>query len=269
VEWSLVPQATTKQMFSHAIVRPPGRNFADGLTTFKGGPPDYKKALAQHDAYCAALKHCGLELLRLASDLAYPDSTFVEDVAIVTDRFAILTRPGAETRLGEVAGIREPLKQFFREIHEISAPGTLDGGDVCQAGSRFFIGISQRTNEQGAKQLAAFLAQCGYASSLIDIRSLKGILHLKSGLASLSDDLLVAIEELAALPELSGYQIVRVSPEESYAANCIHVNGHVLLPTGFSQLTRELAKHGFEPLEIDVSEFRKMDGGLSCLSLRF
>ena len=151
-------------MFKRAIVRRPGRNFAEGLTTFRGAPPDLNRAVEQHQAYCAALARCGLEVLVLEPDLVYPDSTFVEDVAILTGDLAVLTRPGADSRLGEIEGIREPLSRYFPEIHEIAAPGTLDGGDVCQAGKHFFIGVSQRTNEEGAKQLAAFLAQGGYTS---------------------------------------------------------------------------------------------------------
>ena len=256
-------------MFTHAIVRPPGPNFADGLTTFKGEPPDFHKALAQHEAYCAALERCGLELVRLRADPKYPDSTFVEDVAVVTNRLAILTRPGAATRAGEVESMREPLQRFFPAIHRISAPGTLDGGDVCQAGNRFFIGISQRTNEEGATQLASFLGKAGYASSLIDIRGMKGILHLKSGLASLANDQLVASRDLADVHDFREYGILRVAPEEAYAANCVRVNRHVLIPAGFPRLSDQLANRGFQPLELDTSEFRKMDGGLSYLSLRF
>jgi len=256
-------------MFTHAIVRPPGLNFADGLTTFKGEPPDFHKALAQHEAYCAALERCGLELVRLRADPKYPDSTFVEDVAVVTNRLAILTRPGAATRAGEVESMREPLQRFFPAIHRISAPGTLDGGDVCQAGGRFFIGISQRTNEEGAVQVASFLREAGYASSLIDIRNLKSLLHLKSGLAWLVENQLVVVDELLAIPALRGYQVIRAAPEEAYAANCVSVNHHVLIPAGFPQLREQLANRGLNPLEADTSEFRKMDGGLSCLSLRF
>lgn len=151
-------------MFKRAIVRRPGRNFAEGLTTFRGAPPDLNRAVEQHQAYCAALARCGLEVLVLEPDLVYPDSTFVEDVAILTGDLAVLTRPGADSRLGEIEGVREPLSNYFPEIREIAAPGTLDGGDVCQAGKHFFIGVSQRTNEEGAKQLAAFLAQGGYTS---------------------------------------------------------------------------------------------------------
>ena len=206
-------------MFKHAIVRRPGKNFADGLASFKGAPPDYENALGQHDAYCAALERCGLAVVRLEPDLEHPDSTFVEDVAVLAQNSAIIARPGARSREREVDGIREPLKKFFQTIHEIEAPGTLDGGDICEAEKHFFIGVSRRTNEGGAKQLAAFLARDGYTSSLVDIRAMKSILHLKSGVACVDDRQLVVMEELAAREEFRGYELIRVAPGENYAAN--------------------------------------------------
>ncbi len=256
-------------MFKRAIVRPPANNFADGLTTSVLGEPDLPLALLQHEAYCRALEDCGLELVRLPVDVDHPDSTFVEDTAILTGRSAILTRPGAPTRLGEVSSIRDTVERFYTLVHEITAPGTLDGGDICEAGSHFFIGISHRTNEQGARQLAEFLAADGFTSSLVDIRQVSSILHLKSGISCLDNNDLIVMDELANREELSGYNLIRVSPEESYACNCVLVNDRVLMPSGFPRLFEDLTRRGYVPLPLDMSEFRKMDGGLSCLSLRF
>jgi len=256
-------------LFRHAIVRIPSENFADGLTSAELGQPDVSVALRQHAAYCRALEDCGLELVRLAPDLEYPDSTFVEDTTVLTSQSAILTQPGAATRLGEVARIREVIQRFYSSIHETEAPGTLDGGDVCEAGTHFFIGLSHRTNEEGARQLSRFLAADGFTSSHIDIRGLRSILHLKSGIAYLDKRNLVVMAELAGGEEFSGYNLIRVSAEESYACNCVLVNDRVLIPQGFPRLQEELAGRGYDPLPLDMSEFRKMDGGLSCLSLRF
>jgi len=250
-------------------VRTPGENFSDGLTTSDLGQPDSSKVLAQHEAYCNALEQCGLDLVRLGADLEHPDSTFVEDTAVLTAKSALLARPGAASRLGEVAGIRETVERFYSTIHEIESPGTLDGGDICEAGSHFFIGISHRTNEEGAGQLVEFLAADGYTSSTVDIRNMTSILHLKSGIAYLDNNDLVVMEELAGRKEFAGYNLVRVPAEESYACNCVLVNDRVLLPSGFPQLNAALTGLGYKPLFIDMSEFRKMDGGLSCLSLRF
>ncbi|HEY4739223.1 MAG TPA: arginine deiminase family protein [Candidatus Acidoferrales bacterium] len=256
-------------LFTRAIVRRPGENFAEGLTSFKGEPPDYVKAIEQHEAYCAALEQCGLEVVRLAADLAHPDSTFVEDVAVLTRDTAILTRPGAKSREGEVDGIRDALGEFFQTVHEIEAPGTLDGGDICEAGKHFFIGVSRRTNEEGAGQLAAFLAHQGFTTSFVDMRAMKSILHLKSGIAWVGDGKLVVVDELAGREEFREYELIRVAAVESYAANCVRVNDFVLIPAGFPVIANDLIARGFKVLALEVSEFQKMDGGLSCLSLRF
>lgn len=256
-------------MFRHAIVRPPAENFADGLTTVDFGKPDNALTLAQHDAYCAALELCGLELHRLPADSVHPDSTFVEDTAVLTSHSAILCRPGAPSRLGEVAGVRAVIQEFYPTLHEIRAPGTVDGGDICEAGRHFFIGISHRTNEEGARQLAEMLARDRYPSTAVDVRGMRSILHLKSGIAYLDKDQLVVMEEMAGREEFLGYERIVATPDESYACNCVLVNDHVLVPAGYPRLIGELERRGYNPLPLNMSEFRKMDGGLSCLSLRF
>jgi dimethylargininase len=255
-------------MFTHAIVRTPAENFAAGLTTAGLGAPDYQTALAQHRAYCQALKECGLALTVLPPDPRYPDSTFVEDAAVVTHRCAILTHPGAESRRGEVEGVRDALSEFYDCYYEITPPGTLDGGDVCEAGGHFFIGLSERTNEAGARQLAGFLQQEGYTASAVPATGIPGLLHLKSGIAYLGEGTLVAIEAFASLPAFQDYRVMRVSPEEAYAANCLRVNDRVLFAHGFPRLRQAIEDLGYETLALDMSEFQKMDGGLSCLSLR-
>jgi dimethylargininase len=252
----------------YAIVRPPGDNFAEGLTSSNLGTPDFALSLAQHEAYCAALEDCGLELLRLPPDLKHPDSTFVEDTAVLTRHSAILARPGAISRLGEVAGVRDYIQHHYLAVREIQPPGTLDGGDVCEAGSHFFIGVSYRTNEEGARQLAQYLAADGYTSSTVDIRD-GSILHLKSGIACLENRDLLVMDELAERTEFAGYSLVSMPADESYACNCVLVNQHVLLAAGFDFVKSELERRGYKTLALDMSEFRKMDGGLSCLSLRF
>jgi dimethylargininase len=255
--------------FQHAITRTPGANFADGLTTADLGVPDYERVLAQHAAYCAALRACGLELHQLEADLRYPDSTFVEDAAVLTAHTAILTHPGAASRKGEVAAIEPAIARFYTRIRRILAPGTLDGGDICEAGSHFFIGLSERTNEEGARQLAEFLAEDGFTASCVSARGIPNILHLKSGISYLGDNNLVLIDAFAERPEFAGYNILRVSPEENYAANCVRVNQHVLMPSGYPRLQSAIEALGYAVMPLDMSEYEKMDGGLSCLSLRF
>ena len=256
-------------MFRNAIVRLPGANFAEGLTTVDLGAPEFVKVQAQHAAYCDALVECGLAVTTLEANLTFPDSTFVEDTAVLTPRGAILMRPGAASRTGEVDAMRPSLERFYSSFQAIVAPGTVDGGDICEAGNHFFIGISHRTNEEGARQFAAHLASLGYTSSTIDVRSMTSILHLKSGIAYIEENTLVVMEEMADKPQFVEFSLIRVAAEESYAANCVRVNDRVLVADGFPRITSELSARGFNPLILDMSEFRKMDGGLSCLSLRF
>lgn len=256
-------------MFTKAIVRIPAANFADGLTTVDMGIPDYDKTIKQHQAYCEALKLCGLALTHLDADPAHPDSTFVEDVAILTKHGAILTLPGAESRAGEVENIKNAVLKFYPECTEISSPGTLDGGDICEAGDHFIIGISLRTNLAGANQLASWLATHGYTSDFVDICEVPGILHLKSGISYIGDNRMVVIDALAKHPAFERFELIRVEAEEDYAANCVRVNEHVLMASGFPLLQNTLENLGYLIIALDMSEYQKMDGGLSCLSLRF
>jgi len=256
-------------LFRNAIVRIPGTNFAEGLTTVDLGVPCYETAVQQHSRYSKALKECGLTITTLDADLRYPDSTFVEDTAVLTQRGAILTRPGVPSREGEVAAIRDTIGSFFPAVLEIDAPGTLDGGDICEAEDHFFLGLSHRTNEEGVRELAAHLAAQGYTSAVIDVRGMTSILHLKSGISYIGNNTMVVMEEMAGNELFRKYDLIRVSAKESYAANCIRVNERVLVAAGYPKLIGELADRGFHPLVLEMSEFQKMDGGLSCLSLRF
>jgi dimethylargininase len=256
-------------LFRRAIVRPPGSNFAAGLTTMDLGAPDYGRALAQHAAYCDALERCGLTLTRLPEDTRHPDSTFVEDTAVLLPGRAVLTRPGASSRAGEVAAIQAAVSAFHPRLSGITAPGTLDGGDVCETDDRFLIGISRRTNEEGARQLAAILAEEGFTSERIDIRTIEGILHLKSGLSYVGEGRAIAIGALARHRALKGYEVIEVEAAESYSANCLRVNDRILIAGGHPMLAAALRRLGYDLISLDMAEFQKMDGGLSCLSLRF
>jgi len=256
-------------VFTQAIVRPPAPNFFEGLTTSALGTPDYRRALHQHDAYCAALERCGLTVTKLEPNERYPDSCFVEDAAILTGRGAVLTRPGAASRVGEIEGVRGALAQFFPSLREIGPPGTLDGGDICEVGNHFFIGLSRRTNEEGARQLAAILAALGYTSNVVDIKGVDGILHLKSAVAYPGGNRLVITEAIADRGEFAAYELVKVNRGDEYAANCLRVNHHVLVAAGFSNFEKKLGEFGYQTISLEMSEFQKMDGGLSCLSLRF
>jgi dimethylargininase len=255
--------------FTRALLREPGENFAAGITTSAEGAPLLARALEQHRRYAAALAACGLKTTTLPADPRYPDGTFVEDTAIVTAKGAIVTRPGAASRAGETEVIAAALGQHYGRLAHITAPGTVDGGDICETDTGVLIGITARTNEQGARQLAGLLGDLGYAATLVDIRAVPGLLHLKTGISYLGDGRLAVAAGLPRLPAFAPYEPVTVTAEESYAANCIRVNERVLVAAGYPRFADELVRLGYEPLPLEMSEFRKMDGGLSCLSLRF
>ena len=254
------------KIFKQAIVKRPGRSLDQGLTTSGLGKPVYEKALAQHDAYIAALQSCGLAVTVLEADDRFPDSVFVEDTAVVCEKTAVITRPGALSRRGEEKAAAEALRRFYNRPENIIAPGTLEGGDVFMADDRFFVGVSGRTNEEGIRQLSVILGRHGYSTTSVPLR---GVLHLKTGLAYIENNRLLACGEFLDHPLLSGFEIIPVAPSEAYAANSVWVNGRVLVPAGFEKTRNVIERLGYEVLSVDVSEFRKLDGGLSCLSLRF
>jgi dimethylargininase len=255
--------------FTRALLRKPGRNFADGITVSSEGAPSYEAALAQHAGYLAALESIGLRTRVLDADEGFPDGTFVEDTAIATRHGVIITRPGAAARLGEPAAVAAALAADFATLAHIVSPGTVDGGDICETETGVLIGVSHRTNAQGARQLAAWLASQGIASSILDIRGCAGLLHLKSGISYLGDGRLAMAPGLPDDPAFRAYERVTLAPEERYAANCVRVNDHVLVAQGYPRFVDTLVSLGYRPLTLPMSEFRKMDGGLSCLSIRY
>jgi len=254
---------------TRAIVRPPGENFAAALTTSSLGSPDLDLARLQHEQYCAALESCGVSVIRLPPDGRFADSTFVEDTAVLTHASSIITRPGAPSRQGEVESVREELKKHFPDFRQIAAPGTVDGGDVCEADGHFLIGVSARTNQEGARQLSEILAAEGYSAECIDIREMPGLLHLKSGLSYLGDRRFLVARALSGDAAISGYETVVVEDRDAYAANCVRLDRFLLMASGYERVEEAVRHSGLRIITLDTSEFRKVDGGLSCLSLRF
>jgi len=253
-------------MFTKAIVRKPCKNMIKGLTSAGLGIPDYETALLQHERYSQVLKNCGLHVLVLEADENYPDSTFVEDTALLTPHCAIVTNPGVPSRKNETIEIKEIIKRFYSQIEFIEDSGTVEGGDVMMVGSHFYIGLSQRTNEEGAKQVIKILNDYGMSGSIV---TLEKVLHLKTGLAYLENNYLVAAGEFLSKPEFQNFKLLKIDDDENYAANCIWVNDQVLVPNNFPKAKKTIEENGYTTIEVDVSEFRKLDGGLSCLSLRF
>ena len=252
-------------MFKYAITRTPAETFDRGITTASLGKPSYELALSQHRAYVKALKSIGLEVIELDPQPAYPDGQFVEDTAVITPDVAVITRPGAKSRQGEQKSIAAVLSPY-RRLEYIQVPGTLDGGDVLMIGSHFFIGISQRTNMQGAQQLGTILEK--YNNSWTTLPVGAG-LHLKSSVNGVADNTLLVTRNFASHTALKGYDKIIVDPAEVYAANTLRVNGHLIVPRGFPDTLKKLSRLRHKIIELDVSEMQKMDGGLTCLSLRF
>jgi dimethylargininase len=251
-------------MFTHAITRLPGKNFADGLTTSTLGRPSYPLILQQHEAYRRALQDLGLEVILLPAEPSFPDAYFVEDPAIVTPKIAVITRPGAPSRQGEELTLEPILKQFRPVVH-IDSPGTVEGGDILMVGNHFFIGLSDRTNKEGAKQLARILEEAGHTAETVPMAA---GLHLKSGVNWVGKNTLLVTNALADHPAFSGYGKILVDPDEEYAANTLWVNDALLTPKGFPKTFAKLTRLGVRVIELDVSEVQKMDGGLTCTSLR-
>jgi len=253
-------------MFKNAIVRKPCPALAKGLSSASLGKPDYNKALIQHEAYVETLLQCGLNVRVLEPDPEFPDSTFVEDVALCTPACAILTNPGAPSRNGETVAMKPVLQSFFSKVESIEYPGTLDAGDVMMVGSHYYIGISERTNPVGAAQLIRILEKHGMSASVVPLFEM---LHLKSGLSYLEQNHLLVSGEFIKNPAFADFQRIEVDPQESYAANSLWINSTVLIPAGFPSTLKKIQKAGYDTKVLNLSEFQKLDGGLSCLSLRF
>ena len=256
-------------MFKHAIVRTPCPKVCDGITSSPElGKPVYEKALEQHAKYIEALRACGVEVITLPPMEEYPDSCFVEDVAVVNEKCALITNPGAETRKGETAGIVSAIKEFYtdEQIGYIKAPGTLEGGDVMKCGDTYYVGLSARTNAEGFRQFSEFFGEYGFTSVAV---SLSEMLHLKTGVNYLENNRLLVFGEFTDKEEFADYEKIVVPEDEAYAANCVWMNGTVLVPEGYAKVKKAVEDAGYSVITVDTSEFRKIDGGLSCLSLRF
>ena len=255
--------------FNNVIVRRPCRAICEGITSAPElGKPIYEKALQQHDTYIEALKQCGVEVTVLEADERYPDSCFVEDPALITRKCAIITNPGAASRNGEKNEIIGAVKKFFPEdkIEYIKDPGTLEGVDVMMVGDTFYVGLSARTNAEGIRQLTEILNKYGLECIQVPLEK---VLHLKTGVNYIENNNMLVSGEFIEKPEFEKYNKIVIPEDEAYAANCIWVNDTVIVPEGYPAVLKAVQDAGYKTLLVDTSEFRKIDGGLSCLSLRF
>ncbi len=250
--------------FTHAIVRIP-TDTTSGLTTANLGVPDQAKTQAQFQAYVAVLRQLGLQVTVLPALQGFADAHYVEDTAVVMPECAVITHPGAPSRRGEVASIASVLGDF-RSLHRMSEQAQMDGGDVLMVEKQFFIGLTNRTNEAGIKEFASFVEPYGYRVTSIEVAA---GLHLKSIVNYVGKNTLTVNADGARHPAFANFSHIVLQPEEEYAGNTLLINEHLITPSGFPNTLAQLEKLGLPITQIDTSEFRKMDGGLTCLSLRF
>ncbi len=233
------------------------------LTHFPRVPIDVELARAQHHAYEQALRESGYVVQQLDAGNDMPDSVFIEDIAVVFDELAIITRPGAASRRAEIPAVADALGPL-RRLHTIDPPGTLDGGDVLVVGRRVFVGCSTRTNADAIDQMRRLLTPFGYRVCEVAVR---GCLHLKSAVTALSDDLLLANAGWIDKAAFGGLPFVDVDLHEPMAANALRLSDRIIYPTMFPRTAERIAQRGFRLHAVDASELAKAEGAVTCCSL--
>jgi dimethylargininase len=233
------------------------------LTHLPRVPIDVDVARAQHRAYELALRDAGYTVQQLDAGDDMPDSVFIEDVAVVFDELAIITRPGATSRRAEIPAVSDALGRL-RRLHTIEPPGTLDGGDVLVVGRRVFVGCTTRTNADAIDQMRRALAPSGYTVCEVAVG---GCLHLKSAVTALADDLLLANPEWIDGAAFGGVSFVEIDPREPMAANALRLSDRIIYPTTFPRSAERIARRGFRLETVDAGELAKAEGGVTCCSL--
>lgn len=245
----------------HAWVRPPSQDFAQALSEHpEANSISFQKALKQHTAYCEALQTVGLTIEVLEPLDAFPDSVFIEDNALILEGQAILCSMKEHTRQGETDFLAKSFQSRL-PVRQLKPPVFIDGGDILQTEDTVFVGQSQRTNPEALEALQSLTSK-----QVIPVQVKKG-LHLKTSVSALGENLLVINPSHIETEPFCEFEWIEVEEEEAYAANCLTVENHVILPAGFPKLEQRIQKHGFSTLPVEMSEFQKADGGVTCLSL--
>ena len=253
--------------FTYAITRRPARSVVDGLRALDTGSPNYELMLSHHVDYVAALREAGASVTELEPLEDFPDSVFVEDSALCLPEGAVLMKPGAPSRFGEVSEIEPVLNDFFSEVRSISGNGTIEAGDILVTPREVLVGRSARTNRLGIVELREILK--GWNYNLRDISVPNGVLHFKSDCSLLDANTVLSTKRLAASKCFDNYDVILTHEGEEAAANAIRYNDYVIMAAGFPKTAKLLADFGYNVKEIGNSECAKIDGGMSCLSLRF
>ncbi len=247
----------------HAIVRSPPSTFKNCISSHPlHNQLNLTLAQEQHREYCRVLSELGLDLIELPVDETHPDSCFVEDTAVIFREKAIVTRMAKESRRGEGISIEEILRNY-KHLTRIKAPGTIEGGDVVHLPTSLIIGLTERTNLEGVSQTSEFL------KAQIEVIEDSAIIHLKSYVTFIDDDTIVVTERFAKHAVLNKFKKLVIPVDEEYAANTLTINNHVLVSSRHPKSIQMLKDAGFEVLSVDMSEFEKCEGAITCLSLIF
>ncbi len=252
--------------FSRAITRRPAATIAGGLRAKDIGNPDFEGMMAAHKAYVAALKSTGAEVIELDPLDAFPDAQFVEDTALCLPQGAVLMRPGAPSRMGEVAEMAPNLRACYETVLEINGPGHIEGGDILVTGREILVGRSDRTDAEGVAELSKITS--AWSHKLREVFTPEGVLHFKTDCSLMDAETILSTRRLDASGCFEGYRVLHVADGEEAAANAIRFNNLVLMAAGFSRTADMLDREGYEIVEIDNTDCAKLDGGMSCLSLR-
>lgn len=253
--------------FSHAICRKPSRSIIDGLRAVDTGTPDFAVFEQHHADYVSALGTTGADITILDPLEAFPDAVFVEDAALCLQEGAVIMRPGAPTRLGEAAKIAPHLEQLYGEVLRIEGNGFIEGGDILTTEREILIGLSARTDEAGVAEFTRLVGHWGYKVRVVDTPS--DVLHFKTDCSLLDEETILTTRRLDASGCFEGYKIIHTAEGEEACANAIRFNNLVVMPAGFPRTLDTLVSAGYEMCEVGNSEAAKLDGGMSCLSLRF
>jgi dimethylargininase len=258
--------AARSYSFTHAITRAPGASIAQGLRDVDTGAPDPGLFQAHHAAYIAALRATGAQVTELVALDDFPDGVFVEDTALCLPEIAIILRPGAPSRLGEAAAMTPTLRHHFGEIAAVEH-GFIEGGDILVTEREILVGRSARTDAAGIAELTRHVTHWGH--SVRELQTPRGVLHFKTDCSLLDEETILATPRLAGSGCFGGYRVILTAEDEEAAANSIRFNDVVLAPKGFPRTAEKLARAGYHLREIPNTEAAKLDGGMSCLSLRF
>ena len=252
--------------FSKAITRRPSSSVINGLRSHDAGNPDFAQLQKDHQAYVKSLKAAGAEVLELDPLEDLPDAVFVEDTALCLPDCAVLMRPGAESRKPEVAPMGHSIRQIFKTVFQIAGPGSIEGGDILYTGLEILVGTSERTDHAGIAELSAFVEPKGY--SVRTVETPPGVLHFKTDCSLIASNTILSTQRLAGSGCFSDYRVLQVPEGEEAAANMIRFNDALIMSKGFPKTAQMLMSEGFNVVQLNNSECAKIDGGMSCLSLR-